>query len=102
MLSLLDDDMTFPEGPGIIRGAFGTPERPALVPSHNEMRAVGCVGGHGVREHEVLWHNVKRMKPAVCLDCGQVFRLVSYDEWLEWAATEYEKGVPIQNWYHEA
>jgi hypothetical protein len=40
--------------------------------------------------------------PFRCLDCGQVFRLVSYDEWLEWAATEYEKGVPIQNWYHEA
>jgi hypothetical protein len=28
-------------------------------------------------------------------------RLVSYDEWLEWAAGEFEKGVPVHKWYHE-
>jgi hypothetical protein len=40
----VDDDLTFPEGPATIKGAFGTPQRPALIPSHNNMRAVGCTG----------------------------------------------------------
>jgi len=124
----VDSDFTFPEGPRYLAGSFGTPAHPVLVPSWSEQRErpVGCIGGTGVREHEILWHNVKQEKPAVCLDCGQyvlpstarianqaadlgffffllprTFKLVGYDEFLEWAATEWEKGHKIERWWHE-
>lgn len=81
-----------PEGPLHLKGYFGTPERPMLVPSEFEDRIVGCQGGGGPKHHEVLWHVVKKTKPLVCMECGQVFRLVSYHEWIDWAAQQWEQG----------
>ncbi|XP_049851702.1 uncharacterized protein LOC126326584 [Schistocerca gregaria] len=80
----------FPQGPLTIKGAFGTPEAPVLIPSIENERIVGCQGGAGPRFHDILWHTVKKSKPLCCLECGQIFRLVDYMEWLDWAAYEWE------------
>jgi hypothetical protein len=67
----------------ILTGPFGTPENPVLVPSAFDSRIVGCMGGPGPLSHNILWHLVKKDKPLVCLECGQVFKLVPLEQWEE-------------------
>ena len=74
LLSLLKGEKLF--GEPILTGAFGTLEKPVLVPSIFTSRLVGCVGGEGEHEHALLWHEVKEGKPLICAECGQVFKLV--------------------------
>jgi len=69
------------------------------VPSYSDDRAVGCVGGEGAAEHDLVWHVVKKNKPLICMECGQAFRLIAIDEWLDWAATEHAKGAAIVEWW---
>jgi len=59
----------------ILFGDRGTPTNPIIIESIYPVRIVGCTGSHETQTHELLWHNVKREKPLVCLECGQVFQL---------------------------
>merc|ERR1711879_784617 len=58
-----------------LSGAFGTREKPVLVPTVFDNRIVGCVGGEGDNAHELLWHEVTIEKPTMCAECGQVFAI---------------------------
>merc|ERR1712063_247572 len=58
-----------------LSGPFGTIEKPVIVPSVMHTRIVGCVGGDGDSSHDLLWHEVKKDKPTICIECGQVFKL---------------------------
>merc|ERR1719282_2210736 len=58
-----------------LSGPFGTIENPVIVPSVFHTRIVGCVGGDGESSHDLLWHEVKKDKPTICVECGQVFKL---------------------------
>ena len=58
-----------------LSGPFGTLENPVVVPSVFTSRIVGCVGGDGDSAHDLLWHEVKKGKPTICAECGQVFVL---------------------------
>jgi len=62
-------------GETILTGPFGTKEDPVIVQSYFNSRIVGCQGGPGDLAHELLWHEVRREKPLVCLECGQFFVL---------------------------
>nr|GMC75022.1 putative cytochrome C oxidase subunit 5B-like [Ipomoea batatas] len=50
-------DIDFPEGP------FGTKEAPAVVKSYYDKRIVGCPGGEGEDEHDVVWFWLEKGKP---------------------------------------
>uniref|UniRef100_A0A7S2AB26 Uncharacterized protein n=1 Tax=Stereomyxa ramosa TaxID=1078864 RepID=A0A7S2AB26_9EUKA len=63
------------EGESILRGDFGTKESPVIVRSWFDSRIVGCVGGKGETGHDLLWHEVRKDRPLVCLECGQYFSL---------------------------
>ncbi|GAU11058.1 hypothetical protein TSUD_113510 [Trifolium subterraneum] len=58
-----------PEGP------FGTKESPAVVSSHYDRRIVGCPGGEGEDEHDVVWFWLEKGKPHECPVCAQYFEL---------------------------
>ena len=58
-----------------LRGHFGTPQNPVKVESVFDSRIVGCQGGSGDKEHELIWHVVSHGMPLVCLECGQTFEL---------------------------
>jgi len=62
------------EGNPIIRDRFGTLEEPVVVHSWFPSRLVGCQGS-SEHPHESIWHEVRRGRDTVCLECGQVFRL---------------------------
>ena len=62
-------------GESILRGPFGTREKPVKVYSWYDSRIVGCMGGPGEHEHDILWHEVRKDKPLICLECGQWFQL---------------------------
>lgn len=57
-----------------LKGEFGTPDKPVIVPSYFKSRIVGCTGSP-TEPHDILWHVVSEGKPLVCLECGQVFEL---------------------------
>jgi len=59
----------------MLDGPMGTPSHPVVVHSVYDARIVGCRGDDRTQVHEVRWHVVKREKPLVCMDCGQVFVL---------------------------
>nr|GMC73385.1 putative cytochrome C oxidase subunit 5B-like [Ipomoea batatas] len=72
-------DIDFPEGP------FGTKEAPAVVKSYYDKRIVGCPGGEGEDEHDVVfgfgWRRASHMN-VLCVhnilcwwDCSL---------WLQW------------------
>jgi len=62
---------------------FGTPSDPVLIPSETDYRVIGCLGGPHDRSHPLRWHVIRRMRPRmVCMECGQVFKMVTYGEWL--------------------
>eukprot|EP00268_Persea_americana_P000565 TRINITY_DN10186_c0_g3_i2.p1 TRINITY_DN10186_c0_g3~~TRINITY_DN10186_c0_g3_i2.p1 ORF type:complete len:192 (-),score=38.73 TRINITY_DN10186_c0_g3_i2:322-897(-) len=56
-------------------GAFGTKETPAIVRSHYDKRIVGCPGGDGEDEHDVVWFWLEKDKPHECSVCSQCFKL---------------------------
>ncbi|KAJ8452783.1 hypothetical protein Cgig2_014546 [Carnegiea gigantea] len=56
-------------------GPFGTKENPAVVKSYHDKRIVGCPGGEGEDEHDVVWFWLKKDKPYECPVCTQYFKL---------------------------
>ncbi|RID63579.1 hypothetical protein BRARA_E02576 [Brassica rapa] len=62
-------DIDFPEGP------FGTKEAPATVKSYYDKRIVGCPGGEGKDEHDVVWFWLEKGKSFQCPVCTQYFEL---------------------------
>jgi len=58
----------------VLKGGFGTMQKPINVPSRFHSRIVGCTGSKDV-DHEVLWHEVRHGKDLICMECGQVFHL---------------------------
>ncbi|KAF3606624.1 hypothetical protein DY000_02050460 [Brassica cretica] len=60
-------DIDFPEGP------FGTKEAPAIVKSYYDKRIVGCPGGEGEGEHDVVWFWLEKGKSFECPVCTQYF-----------------------------
>ncbi|KAM7480380.1 hypothetical protein LguiA_028593 [Lonicera macranthoides] len=62
-------DINFPAGP------FGTKEEPAVIKSYYDKRIVGCPGGEGEDEHDVVWFWLEKGKPHECPVCSQYFTL---------------------------
>ncbi|XP_074285602.1 cytochrome c oxidase subunit 5b-1, mitochondrial-like [Silene latifolia] len=62
-------EINHPEGP------FGTKEEPAIVRSYYDRRIVGCPGGEGEDEHDVVWFWLEKDKPHECPVCTQYFKL---------------------------
>ncbi|KAF7124183.1 hypothetical protein RHSIM_Rhsim12G0193700 [Rhododendron simsii] len=62
-------DIDYPDGP------FGTKEAPAIVKSYYDKRIVGCPGGEGEDEHDVVWFWLQKGKPHECPVCLQYFEL---------------------------
>ncbi|KAL9232036.1 hypothetical protein vseg_007185 [Gypsophila vaccaria] len=62
-------EINHPEGP------FGTKESPAIVRSYYDRRIVGCPGGEGEDEHDVVWFWLEKDKPYECPVCTQYFKL---------------------------
>ncbi|KAK3161269.1 hypothetical protein QOZ80_1BG0074940 [Eleusine coracana subsp. coracana] len=62
-------DMDPPAGP------FGTKEEPAVIESYYNKRIVGCPGGEGEDEHDVVWFWLKKDEPHECPVCSQYFVL---------------------------
>ncbi|KAF5739116.1 Cytochrome c oxidase subunit 5b-2 mitochondrial -like protein [Tripterygium wilfordii] len=62
-------DINFPVGP------FGTKESPAVIKSYYDKRIVGCPGGEGEDEHDVVWFWLEKGKPHECPVCSQSFVL---------------------------
>ncbi|PSR96042.1 Cytochrome c oxidase subunit 5b-1 like [Actinidia chinensis var. chinensis] len=58
-----------PEGP------FGTKEAPSVIKSYYDKRIVGCPGGEGEDEHDVVWFWLEKGKPHECPVCTQYFVL---------------------------
>ncbi|KAK7349150.1 hypothetical protein VNO77_06289 [Canavalia gladiata] len=56
-------------------GPFGTKEAPAVVKSYYDKRIVGCPGGEGEDEHDVVWFWLEKGKPHECPVCAQYFVL---------------------------
>ncbi|KAI3891209.1 hypothetical protein MKW98_007514 [Papaver atlanticum] len=61
--------MDHPEGP------FGTKDSPAIIQSTFDKRIVGCPGGEGEEEHDVVWFWLEKGKPHECPVCTQYFEL---------------------------
>lgn len=57
------------------RGPFGTKESPAIIQSRYDERIVGCSGGVGEDEHDVVWFKLKKGELYECTVCTQVFKL---------------------------
>ncbi|XP_057957904.1 cytochrome c oxidase subunit 5b-1, mitochondrial-like isoform X2 [Malania oleifera] len=62
-------EINYPVGP------FGTKEAPAIVKSVYDKRIVGCPGGEGEDEHDVVWFWLEKGKPHECPVCSQYFKL---------------------------
>ncbi|XP_030969451.1 cytochrome c oxidase subunit 5b-1, mitochondrial-like [Quercus lobata] len=62
-------DIDYPVGP------FGTKEEPAIIKSYYDKRIVGCPGGEGEDEHDVVWFWLEKGKPHECPVCTQYFEL---------------------------
>ncbi|XP_059459941.1 cytochrome c oxidase subunit 5b-2, mitochondrial-like [Corylus avellana] len=62
-------EINFPAGP------FGTKEAPAIVKSVFDKRIIGCPGGEGEDEHDVVWFWLEKGKPHECPICSQYFML---------------------------
>ncbi|KAI5660526.1 hypothetical protein M9H77_29319 [Catharanthus roseus] len=56
-------------------GPFGTKEAPAVIQSVYDRRIVGCPGGEGEDEHDVVWFWLEKDKPHECPVCSQYFVL---------------------------
>lgn len=62
------------------RGPFGTKEAPAIIPSAFDERIVGCSGGVGEDEHDVVWFKLRKGEDYECPVCTQVFQLNTIGE----------------------
>ncbi|KAI4329306.1 hypothetical protein L6164_021588 [Bauhinia variegata] len=62
-------DINYPVGP------FGTKEEPSVIKSYYDKRIVGCPGGEGEDEHDVVWFWLEKGKPHECPVCSQYFVL---------------------------
>ncbi|CAO2813982.1 unnamed protein product [Amaranthus hypochondriacus] len=62
-------EINYPVGP------FGTKENPAIVKSYYDKRIVGCPGGEGEDEHDVVWFWLEKGKSYECPVCTQYFKL---------------------------
>ncbi|KAJ7951861.1 Cytochrome c oxidase subunit 5B, mitochondrial [Quillaja saponaria] len=62
-------DINYPVGP------FGTKESPAVIKSYYDKRIVGCPGGEGEDEHDVVWFWLEKGKLHECPVCTQHFVL---------------------------
>jgi hypothetical protein len=61
-------------------GPFGTEDAPVYVPSIDNHRFVGCLGGYdGVEEHDMVWFLVRQGPKHRCPLCGQIFQLITSD-----------------------
>ncbi|KAF3663670.1 Cytochrome c oxidase subunit 5b-1, mitochondrial [Capsicum annuum] len=80
--------INFPEGPfgtksylvHVVVGGGRYPvqlveEAPAIVKSYYDKRIVGCPGGEGEDEHDVVWFWLEKGKPHECPVCTQYFEL---------------------------
>ncbi|KAL6848755.1 hypothetical protein ACP4OV_021338 [Aristida adscensionis] len=56
-------------------GPFGTKKEPAVIESYYNKRIVGCPGGEGEDEHDVVWFWLEKDKPHECPVCSQYFVL---------------------------
>ncbi|XVF26645.1 hypothetical protein REPUB_Repub14bG0035800 [Reevesia pubescens] len=63
------EEANYPVGP------FGTKAAPAVVKSYYDKRIVGCPGGEGEDEHDVVWFWLEKGKPHECPVCSQYFLL---------------------------
>ncbi|KAJ6308787.1 hypothetical protein OIU76_018387 [Salix suchowensis] len=50
-------------------------ETPAVIKSYYSKRIVGCPGGEGEDEHDVVWFWLENGKPHECPVCAQNFVL---------------------------
>ncbi|KAL4194980.1 hypothetical protein AMTRI_Chr05g62250 [Amborella trichopoda] len=50
-------------------------EAPAIIQSYYNKRIVGCPGGEGEDEHDVVWFWLEKDKPHECPVCFQNFKL---------------------------
>ncbi|CAI7793033.1 unnamed protein product [Closterium sp. NIES-53] len=57
------------------RGPFGTEDAPAIVEAQFDERLVGCSGGVGEEEHDVVWFKLSKDSNHSCSVCSQVFKL---------------------------
>ena len=46
-----------------------------MVPSNEETRIVGCLGGDGELVHDLMWFNLSAGRKHCCAYCGQVYML---------------------------
>ncbi|KAL6066492.1 Cytochrome c oxidase, subunit VB [Balamuthia mandrillaris] len=74
-------------GPDFLTGPFGTADKPVEVVSWFDSRIVGCLGGPGEKAHDLLWHEVRKTRPTVCLECGQYFALKEHP-WKKYSPPE--------------
>ena len=58
------------------QGPFGTMKAPVRIYSAFHTREVGCKGGDH-NQHRMLWFTLKQGPKHVCVECGQVFQLVT-------------------------
>eukprot|EP00898_Chlorokybus_atmophyticus_P005301 jgi/Chlat1/5772/Chrsp387S05505 len=58
-----------------LRGPFGTREAPFVVESEFDERTIGCSGGAGEEEHDVIWFKLPKDTLFECPLCGQAFKL---------------------------
>eukprot|EP00899_Mesostigma_viride_P007402 jgi/Mesvir1/16663/Mv12273-RA.1 len=58
-----------------VSGPFGTPESPAFIESSFDERIVGCTGGYGEEEHDIVWFRLHKDHDITCPICSQYFKL---------------------------
>ncbi|KAI9111773.1 hypothetical protein K1719_017463 [Acacia pycnantha] len=51
-------------------------EAPVVIKSYYDKRIVGCPGGEGEDEHDVVWFWLEKSKPHECPVCSQYFVLL--------------------------
>jgi hypothetical protein len=74
------EEYTGEDYPYVLKGDFGTKDKPVIVPSFYPTRIVGCSGDYPHNTHPMHWHLVNESRPTVCLHCGQFFQLKKLDE----------------------
>uniref|UniRef100_A0A0D3ER58 Uncharacterized protein n=1 Tax=Oryza barthii TaxID=65489 RepID=A0A0D3ER58_9ORYZ len=68
-------DMDPPVGPFGTKVRRSLVEAPAVIESYYNKRIVGCPGGEGEDEHDVVWFWLKKDEPHECPVCSQYFVL---------------------------
>jgi hypothetical protein len=55
------------------------PRESIFMISSNQKPAF-LTAGDGDQTHDLLWHVVKKDEPLICMECGQVFKLVQLED----------------------